>query len=190
MCKGGFINALLPCYRHAYATVTFIEYGASDPHRGYAILPPNPRARQAGGPLDMTDPAAEGKSTRPARPPSRPPHPRTTAVGPKTAGSGNTLNMSDDESADLSLEDHASPSESAKSSAQAAGKVESDDASGVQEDTADAVPSMPLQKRRRVTRACDECRRKKIKCDGKQPCTHCSVYSYGTAPPFPIPSLI
>ncbi|ROW14417.1 hypothetical protein VPNG_03933 [Cytospora leucostoma] len=38
---------------------------------------------------------------------------------------------------------------------------------------------MPLQKRRRVTRACDECRRKKIKCDGKQPCTHCSVYSYG-----------
>lgn len=35
------------------------------------------------------------------------------------------------------------------------------------------------QKRRRVTRACDECRRKKIKCDGKQPCTHCTVYSYG-----------
>jgi len=30
--------------------------------------------------------------------------------------------------------------------------------------------SAPLQKRRRVTRACDECRRKKIKCDGKQPC--------------------
>jgi hypothetical protein len=37
----------------------------------------------------------------------------------------------------------------------------------------------PLQKRRRVTRACDECRRKKIKCDGKQPCTHCTIYSYG-----------
>ncbi|KAK0362762.1 Gypsy retrotransposon integrase-like protein 1 [Friedmanniomyces endolithicus] len=34
------------------------------------------------------------------------------------------------------------------------------------------------QKRRRVTRACDECRRKKIKCDGTQPCTHCTVYSY------------
>jgi len=31
-------------------------------------------------------------------------------------------------------------------------------------------PSAPLLKRRRVTRACDECRRKKIKCDGKQPC--------------------
>ncbi|KAJ8065686.1 hypothetical protein OCU04_006357 [Sclerotinia nivalis] len=45
-----------------------------------------------------------------------------------------------------------------------------------------AAPSQPrpapIQKRRRVTRACDECRRKKIKCDGKQPCTHCTVYSY------------
>ena len=40
--------------------------------------------------------------------------------------------------------------------------------------------SHPIQKRRRVTRACDECRRKKIKCDGKQPCTHCTVYSYGS----------
>jgi len=39
--------------------------------------------------------------------------------------------------------------------------------------------NVPMQKRRRVTRACDECRRKKIKCDGKQPCTHCTVYSYG-----------
>lgn len=48
---------------------------------------------------------------------------------------------------------------------------------------ADAAPpprnAPPMQKRRRVTRACDECRRKKIKCDGKQPCTHCTVYSYG-----------
>lgn len=42
-----------------------------------------------------------------------------------------------------------------------------------------AKPQAPMQKRRRVTRACDECRRKKIKCDGKQPCTHCTVYSYG-----------
>ncbi|KAL8714128.1 MAG: hypothetical protein Q9220_001856 [cf. Caloplaca sp. 1 TL-2023] len=40
-------------------------------------------------------------------------------------------------------------------------------------------PATSMQKRRRVTRACDECRRKKIKCDGKQPCTHCTVYSYG-----------
>lgn len=48
-------------------------------------------------------------------------------------------------------------------------------ANGVQQNKA----NLPIQKRRRVTRACDECRRKKIKCDGKQPCTHCTVYSYG-----------
>ncbi|KAH9859840.1 hypothetical protein IAQ61_011622 [Plenodomus lingam] len=42
----------------------------------------------------------------------------------------------------------------------------------------DQPPRPQPQKRRRVTRACDECRRKKIKCDGKQPCTHCTVYSY------------
>ena len=40
-------------------------------------------------------------------------------------------------------------------------------------------PSPTVQKRRRVTRACDVCRQKKIKCDGKSPCTHCTVYSYG-----------
>jgi hypothetical protein len=34
-----------------------------------------------------------------------------------------------------------------------------------EEDTA-KPNAAPLQKRRRVTRACDECRRKKIKCDG------------------------
>lgn len=45
-------------------------------------------------------------------------------------------------------------------------------------DTPGETSTAPLQKRRRVTRACDECRRKKIKCDGKQPCTHCQVYSY------------
>lgn len=43
--------------------------------------------------------------------------------------------------------------------------------------------TMPVQKRWRITRACDECRRKKIKCDGRQPCTYCSVYSYGIASP-------
>lgn len=37
----------------------------------------------------------------------------------------------------------------------------------------------PLEvKRKRVTRACDNCRQKKVKCDGKQPCIHCTVYSY------------
>lgn len=60
-----------------------------------------------------------------------------------------------------------------------AGSVKSDnDADDDNNISTDAL-SQPIQKRRRVTRACDECRRKKIKCDGKQPCTHCSVYSYG-----------
>lgn len=36
----------------------------------------------------------------------------------------------------------------------------------------------PATKRKRVTRACDCCRHKKVKCDGKQPCIHCTVYSY------------
>ncbi|KAJ2381557.1 hypothetical protein GGI05_005942, partial [Coemansia sp. RSA 2603] len=31
-------------------------------------------------------------------------------------------------------------------------------------------------KRQRVSRACDKCRRKKVKCDGKRPiCTHCAA---------------
>ncbi|KAF7515231.1 hypothetical protein G7054_g14681 [Neopestalotiopsis clavispora] len=37
------------------------------------------------------------------------------------------------------------------------------------------TPGLPLQKRKRVTRACDECRRRKVQCNGKQPCTHCQV---------------
>ncbi|KAF7557359.1 hypothetical protein G7046_g6050 [Stylonectria norvegica] len=56
-------------------------------------------------------------------------------------------------------------------------KSDLDDDDGKSNDP-DGTTSQPIQKRRRVTRACDECRRKKIKCDGKQPCTHCSVYSY------------
>ena len=60
----------------------------------------------------------------------------------------------------------------------AASDSEHEDTGGGGADGVD-TPSQPIQKRRRVTRACDECRRKKIKCDGKQPCTHCSVYSYG-----------
>lgn len=85
--------------------------------------------------------------------------------------------MSDDEAAtiesqpagDWSIHDAPSPADSVKSDPE-------DEKMTVD---GDAAPSQPIQKRRRVTRACDECRRKKIKCDGKQPCTHCSVYSYG-----------
>ncbi|KAL2191239.1 hypothetical protein L209DRAFT_674666 [Thermothelomyces heterothallicus CBS 203.75] len=41
---------------------------------------------------------------------------------------------------------------------------------GLLEDTTEA-------KRRRIARACDMCRKKKIKCDGKLPaCTHCTNY--------------
>lgn len=61
------------------------------------------------------------------------------------------------------------------------GSPEFGDENSAGDDVGDDQPArpQPLQKRRRVTRACDECRRKKIKCDGKQPCTHCTVYSYG-----------
>lgn len=39
---------------------------------------------------------------------------------------------------------------------------------------------IPLHKpkRQRVSRACDSCRKKKTKCDGKTPCTHCTTNAY------------
>lgn len=43
---------------------------------------------------------------------------------------------------------------------------------------AKVTTTVPMQKRRRVTRACDECRRKKIKCDGRSPVTHPTNFSY------------
>ncbi|KAE8146353.1 fungal-specific transcription factor domain-containing protein [Aspergillus avenaceus] len=58
------------------------------------------------------------------------------------------------------------------------GTTHDDDPSAHDHDDSKSKDALPMQKRRRVTRACDECRRKKIKCDGKQPCTHCTVYSY------------
>ena len=33
------------------------------------------------------------------------------------------------------------------------------------------------RKRRRIPRACDDCRRKKIKCDGKRPCASCADFN-------------
>jgi len=137
----------------------------------------------------MTDgPRAGGAAPHPTRPSSQPSQSTqrsgagtsTTEAVPSAAGSGNSPDMSDDESLDLSVNEHehGSPSESVKSSAQGPSKSESEAPSGGRSATGEAS-AMPLQKRRRVTRACDECRRKKIKCDGKQPCTHCSVYSYG-----------
>lgn len=45
-------------------------------------------------------------------------------------------------------------------------------------DTAVTTAVPPETKKRRVIRACDECRKKKVKCDGQQPCIHCTVYSF------------
>src|SRR5262245_14865554 len=42
-----------------------------------------------------------------------------------------------------------------------------------------ASPAPASRKRRRITRACDDCRRKKIKCDGKQPCESCADFHSG-----------
>ncbi|PIG82257.1 hypothetical protein AARAC_000006 [Aspergillus arachidicola] len=39
-----------------------------------------------------------------------------------------------------------------------------------------ALDPLNTPKRRRVSKACDQCRRWKIKCDGLSPCTHCRVY--------------
>lgn len=146
----------------------------------------------------MTGPVPDRTSTpRATRPPSRPPRSgragsstRKASNPPKSSASASASanspdNMSDEESADLSLEDFVVKSESGRSPAQDSIRPGSEDASGTLDD-GDDVPNMPQQKRRRVTRACDECRRKKIKCDGKQPCTHCSVYSYGNTAKLPI----
>lgn len=79
-----------------------------------------------------------------------------------------SADMSEDDAGpgDWQMQDAGSPGDSVKSDTEL-------------DDKAIGSSTQPIQKRRRVTRACDECRRKKIKCDGKQPCTHCSVYSYG-----------
>jgi hypothetical protein len=82
-------------------------------------------------------------------------------ASPEQYDDRNSEGASEDDEREPKLEDQTSPSIASSH----AGKS--------------AIKSGHLQKRRRVTRACDECRRKKIKCDGKQPCTHCTVYSYG-----------
>ena len=123
------------------------------------------------------------RQNRPASQPSNPSGTSTSTneVSLSASGSRNSPDMYEDDSMDLSQHDHASPSESVKSSsAQGPLKSESEDTAGDAPGHASSEPpTLPVQKRRRVTRACDECRRKKIKCDGKQPCSHCSIYSYG-----------
>ncbi|KAI9846113.1 MAG: hypothetical protein M1837_004369 [Sclerophora amabilis] len=98
------------------------------------------------------------------------------------AENGNMVgHMNDDQSSpESSLDNFAVPTESSPVQ-QAHGDADqtspSSDKNGHSPTEQPKTP-IPMQKRRRVTRACDECRRKKIKCDGKQPCTHCTVYSY------------
>ena len=97
-----------------------------------------------------------------------------------TMGSGPYPESSDGEGSAASAEPEAtSPRGSAGPSSTVIKTDPEDSGAGEQDPTSKEGQSRPVQKRRRVTRACDECRRKKIKCDGKQPCTHCSVYSYG-----------
>lgn len=47
------------------------------------------------------------------------------------------------------------------------------------DDETDQAAQVKPHKRRRITRACDDCRRKKIKCDGKQPCSSCAEFNAG-----------
>lgn len=137
------------------------------------------------GASPSTSAVTEATRARQTRPPSQPSNPSGTStstneVSLSAAGSRNSPDMYEDDSMDPSQHDHASPSESVQSSAQNQLKSESEDTPGDATGHASSeAPNLPVQKRRRVTRACDECRRKKIKCDGKQPCSHCSIYSYG-----------
>ncbi|KAI0180830.1 hypothetical protein GGR52DRAFT_577567 [Hypoxylon sp. FL1284] len=96
---------------------------------------------------------------------SRAPTSRAASVKPESAASAQA---SDDD--DFALQTLATDSP--------AGDTPASTSRGNRAESSGDAPVLPLQKRRRVTRACDECRRKKIKCDGKQPCTHCQVYSY------------
>ncbi|KAK7215781.1 hypothetical protein V2G26_003784 [Clonostachys chloroleuca] len=47
------------------------------------------------------------------------------------------------------------------------------------DDETDQAAQVKAHKRKRITRACDDCRRKKIKCDGKQPCSSCAEFNAG-----------
>ena len=40
------------------------------------------------------------------------------------------------------------------------------------------IPEAPIKIRQRSQRACDPCRKRKIKCDGAEPCGHCAGYGY------------
>ncbi|KAI0875064.1 hypothetical protein GGS24DRAFT_308758 [Hypoxylon argillaceum] len=97
---------------------------------------------------------------------SHPPADRATSTKPRVA-SPPGLDLPDENRSASRVTETQSPGDDAQ-----------DDPEPPSDSSSRPGPLVPLQQRRRVTRACDECRRKKIKCDGKQPCTHCQVYSY------------
>lgn len=137
---------------------------------------------------DKVDRLGELKNSHRARPtPQHQPSQRRQTFDAYDAAlddmdSGDSPDVSEDESSSSSSSSPGDDASAAGSTKSQTGGVQVKDESadsGSARNPAGEGTSMPVQKRRRVTRACDECRRKKIKCDGKQPCTHCSVYSYG-----------
>lgn len=128
-------------------------------------------------------PSGERPSVRAQRRPQPSEHSslESQAVTLDTMDSGPFPESSDEEESLGSADAEAtSPGGSAKPSSTVVKTDPEDSGAGEQDPISTrGGSSVPVQKRRRVTRACDECRRKKIKCDGKQPCAHCSVYSYG-----------
>jgi len=116
------------------------------------------------------------------RPPQPSAHSSLESHAPtlSTVDSAQSPDSSEADACSVSSEmDDTSPGGSAKPFSAVVKTDPEDSGAGEHDFTSTGGPAMPVQKRRRVTRACDECRRKKIKCDGKQPCTHCAVYSYG-----------
>ena len=113
----------------------------------------------------------------PSSRPSQPPADRATSSNRSPTASRlaspSTLDLHDETEDESATTARVTETQSPRDNAQ-------DDPEAPSDSSSRPGPPVPLQQRRRVTRACDECRRKKIKCDGKQPCTHCQVYSYGS----------
>ncbi|KAK9355159.1 fungal-specific transcription factor domain-containing protein [Lipomyces doorenjongii] len=101
----------------------------------------------------------------------------TATVNDASAARQQELDEEDDDGFDIDEHD-IDPDDEDSDDPVKVGAVKTEAAADAKLGSANPMNPTPIQKRRRVTRACDECRRKKIKCDGKQPCTHCTVYSY------------
>jgi hypothetical protein len=51
----------------------------------------------------------------------------------------------------------------------------------------DDISALRPRKRRRTRKACDDCRRRKVKCDGASPCKACVDFGEGTLSSVPSP---